>query len=54
MAVTTSNLSSKPTSLISNCGCPKNPPSLITVMVAASKNTVNYLIGLTKPSGVVS
>ena len=35
---------------ISGCGCPKNPPSFTTVMVAASTNAVNYPIGLTTPS----
>ena len=39
-----------PTFLISDCGCPKNPPSFKTVMVEASTNAVNYPIGLTKPS----
>ena len=40
----------KPTFPISDCGCPKNPPSVTTVTVAASANAVNYPIGLTKPS----
>ena len=39
-----------PTFPISDCGCPKNPPSFTTVMVAASTNAVNYPIRLTKPS----
>ena len=39
-----------PTFPISDCGCPKNPPSFTTVMVGASTNAVNYPIGLTKPS----
>ena len=39
-----------PTFPISDCGCPKNPPSFTTVMVEASTNAVNYPIGLTKPS----
>ena len=40
----------KPTFPISDCGCPKNPPSFTTVMVAASTNAINYPIGLTNPS----
>ena len=39
-----------PTFPISDCGCPKNPPSFTTVMVGASTNAINYPIGLTKPS----
>ena len=40
----------EPTFPISDCGCPKNPPSFTTVMVEASTNAVNYPIGLPKPS----
>ena len=40
---------SQPTFPISGCGCPKNPPSFTTVMVAASTNAINYPIGLTRP-----
>ena len=39
-----------PTFPISDCGCPKNPPSFTTVMVGASTNAVNCPIGLTNPS----
>ena len=39
-----------PTFPISDCGCPKDPPSFTTVRVGASTNAVNYPIGLTKPS----
>ena len=42
--------STHPTFPISDCGCPKNPPSFTTVMVGASTNAFNYPIGLTKPS----
>ena len=40
----------KPTFPISDCGCPKNPPSFATVMVGASTNAGNYPVGLTNPS----
>ena len=40
-------LTFQPTFPISDCRCPKNPPSFATVMVGASTNAVNYPIGLT-------